>query len=51
MLINTMTIIKKDEGELRRERKIFGSILEPTKDDDNEYRIKLNQELKEEING
>ena len=48
----TMTMTKKDEEDLRIvERKILRTILGPIKDQNNEYRLRMNHELLEEIEG
>lgn len=48
----TMTMTQKQEEQLRiQERKIIRTILGPIKTEDNEYRIRTNKEILEELNG
>ena len=48
----TMTMTKKDEEDLRiTERKIIRTILGPVKVTENEYRIRMNFEIEQELEG
>ncbi|KAF2901851.1 hypothetical protein ILUMI_04337 [Ignelater luminosus] len=47
-----MSMTKKDEENIRRtERKILRAIMAPKKINENEYRRRINEEIKEEYSG